>query len=141
MIKKKTVKSVKNKALSKPDVYKEFILWMSIPGPLRNLKTQGEFARKFTVRQATLSDWKQKNDFWEAVEGERNRWGKEKTSNVLASFYQRVMKKGRATDYKLWFQYFLGWNEKAKAEHTGELKIIHEYADEKLRKDRIPATE
>jgi len=116
----KAVKSVKNKALSKPDVYKEFILWMSMPEPLRELKTQGEFAKKFTVREATLSDWKQRDDFWKAVEKEWNRWGREKTSNVIAKFYQQVMKKGMPADIKLWFQYFLKWSEKSRLEHSGE---------------------
>jgi len=131
MGKKKTVKSVKTKALSKPDVYKEFILWMSIPGPLRDPKTQGEFAKKFAVRQATLSDWKQRKDFWKAVEEEWNKWGREKTSNVMVKFYQKVMKDGMTPDFKLWFQYFLGWNEKIEEKVSGGLNVIISYTDGK----------
>ena len=120
MDKRKTSETSKKKALTKLDVFKEFIIWVSMPEPLREPKNQQEFAKKFNVSERTLATWKQRDDFWEGVEKEWNKWGREKTSNVIAKFYQQVIKKGMPADFKLWFQYFLGWSEKSRLEHSGE---------------------
>jgi len=117
---------------------------MATPEPLRKIKTQAEFAKEFEVSEHTLSKWKQRADFWEEVEKEWNRWGREKTSNVIASFYRKVMQENATTDYKLWFQYFLGWSEKVRGEIGGELKIIHEYVEpdkSKTQSEDIPVPE
>ncbi len=134
----KTSKTLKNKrkkkALSKPDIFREFVVWMSIPEPLRKPKTQQEFAKRFKVSEWTLSQWKKRDDFWKEVEAEWNKWGREKTSNVMLKFYNKVMREGTTPDFKLWFQYFLRWSEKIEEKVSGGIKIIHEYADEE--KDR-----
>ena len=125
-----TSKTSKNKALSKPKIFKEFVEWMSRPEPLRELKTQGDFSKKFNVSEKTLSTWKQRDDFWKAVEVEWRQWGKIKTSNVMAKFYTKVMGKGTTTaDFKLWLQYFLDWSEKieGKIDHGGKLEIVQTY--------------
>ncbi len=117
MIKKKTLQTLqkkpKGKALSKPDVFREFVVWMSIPVPLRKPKTQEEFRKKCKVSRMTLASWKQRDDFWEAVESEWNKWGREKTSNIMLKFYKDILEEKNPSFYKLWFQYFLKWNEKA----------------------------
>lgn len=124
-----TPKVLKKRALSKPKIYQEFIKWMAVPEPLRDLKNQGDFAKEFGVGEDTLSNWKQRDGFWEAVEKEWRHWGRTKTSNVIAKFYQTTMKGGKTSDFKLWLQYFLDWSEKfeGKIDHSGGLRIIHTY--------------
>ena len=126
-------KNPKTKALVKPLVFNEFAKWMAIPEPFRDIKTQGEFAKKFGVHQDTLSDWKKKDSFWKIVEGEWRHWGRQKTTNVIAKFYNMTMKEGKTSDIKLWLQYFLDWSEKidSKVNHTGALEIIHTYRKSK----------
>ena len=124
------LKTPKKKALSRPKTYKEFIKWIAIPEPLRELKKQGDFAREFGVGEDTLSAWKKRDDFWKAVEVEWRQWGKIKTSNVIARFYTKVIGKEATTaDIKLWLQYFLDWSEKieGRIEHAGGIEIIHTY--------------
>lgn len=129
-----TPKTPKDKALSKPQIYKEFVIWMALPEPLRALKTQGEFAKKFGVSPDTLSDWKKRDGFWGEVEEEWRHWGKVKTSNVIARFYTKVMGPlSKTSDFKLWLQYFLDWSEKfeGKIDHGGGIRIIHTYPEDK----------
>ena len=126
-------KNPKTKALVKPLIFNEFAMWMALPEPMREIKTQGEFAKKFGVHQDTLSDWKKKPEFWKIVEQEWNHFGRTKTANVIAKFYKTTMTEGKTSDIKLWLQYFLDWSEKidSKVNHSGALKIIHTYRNSK----------
>jgi len=87
---------------------------MSVPEPIREPKTQEEFAKKFKVSEQTLSAWKKRDDFWEAVKVEWKKWGREKTADVMQEFYNSIKSEGRTSDFKLWFQYFLDWQEKSE---------------------------
>lgn len=62
------LKSLKKKALTKAVQFGEFVDWMATPELLREIKTQQEFSKRFNVSQQTLSDWKQRVDFWAGVE-------------------------------------------------------------------------
>lgn len=108
----KTIKTRRIKALTKPDVFTEFILWMSTFESIRDPKTQEEFAKKFKVSEQTLSAWKKRDDFWNAVEAEWKKWGREKTTNIMQKLYTKIMQEGESSNFKLWFQYFLDWVEK-----------------------------
>ena len=120
----------RKKALSRPEAFKEFVNWMSTPEPLRKIKTQGLLAKGIGVCPDTLSDWKKRDDFWKEVQKVWNQWGKEKTANVIISFYRRIIGgKAAAGDFKLWFQYFLGWAEKNEANVLGEIRVIHEFVE------------
>jgi hypothetical protein len=124
---KEAPKSPTKNTLSKPAEFQEFVVWMSTPENLRELKTQKELAAKIGVHEDTLTDWKQRDDFWEAVEKEWNKWGREKTSNVIKTFYNRLLSKNATTaDFKLWFQFFLNWNEKTEVQHTVDIHEIKE---------------
>ena len=122
----KTSKTPKKKALSKPDVFREFVIWMSVIEPLRKPKTQQEFAQKFGVSPDTLTDWKKRDDLWQGVKEEQKTWALEKTANIMAKFYQKIMQSGRAADFKLWFQYFLGWNERNETEIDDQTQKLEE---------------
>ena len=126
-------KTSENKLLSKPVEFKEFAKWMAIPEPMRELKTQGEFSKLFNVSEKTLSTWKTRDDFWKLVEENWRHWGREKTNNVIAKFYQTTMKEGKTSDFKLWLQYFLDWSEKidSRVQHEGGIEIVHTYRKSK----------
>ena len=126
-------KTPKNKLLSKPKEFEEFAKWMAIPEPFRDIKKQQDFSKAFNVSEKTLSNWKTKDSFWKIVETEWRHWGRQKTTNVIAKFYNMTMKEGKTSDIKLWLQYFLDWSEKidSKVNHSGALKIIHTYRNSK----------
>jgi DNA-binding transcriptional regulator YiaG len=108
----KTRKTRTTKALTKPITFDEFVLWMSTFESIRDPKTQEEFAKKFKVSEQTLSAWKKRDDFWNAVEAEWKKWGREKTTNIMQKLYTKIMQEGESSNFKLWFQYFLDWVEK-----------------------------
>lgn len=137
---------IKSKSLKRPDIFRVFISWMAIPVPLREPKTHTDFAKKFGVCIDTLTDWKKRPEFWPAVEEEWKRWGKEKTSNIIAKFYQKIMKYGFNADFKLWFQYFLNWkgadqivNIQQSTLIQGQQKTVGNYLEElsPVKRERI----
>ncbi len=92
--------------------YEAFVAWIAMPKPLREPKTQREFAEKYGVDVGTLTDWKNNPQFWQAVHREHQGWGKEKTGNVIAKMYQNVMKSNRPEDVRIWIEYFEGFADK-----------------------------
>lgn len=119
-----TPKTPKNSTLKNPLEFQQFIVWIATPEPLREPKTQRELAAKLGVGEDTLSEWKQRAGFWDEVKKEWNKWGKEKTNNVIARFYQRILSNDVSTaDFKLWFQFFLDWSEKTEVEHSGTVNV------------------
>ncbi|XOB46640.1 MAG: hypothetical protein ACKKMV_00435 [Candidatus Nealsonbacteria bacterium] len=116
----KTPKTPKKRALKRPDIYKKFVVWMSVFEGIREPKTQEEFAKKFGVSKDTLTDWKKRDDFWNAVETEGKKWGREKTTNIMNKFYATIMQKGESANFRLWFQYFLNWEEKRETKNKGQ---------------------
>lgn len=111
---KLTPKNPKNKAtenLRHPMEFDDFVQWIATPEALRTPKTQAELAKKFGVGADTLSEWKQRNGFWEAVAQVRKSWGQERTPDVILGLYKRAQT-GSAAEVKLWLQYFEGWTEK-----------------------------
>jgi hypothetical protein len=63
--------------------FREFARFYATPRSLRDAKTQGDFAKKFGVSQDTLSDWKQRPEFWHAVETEMRSRESELRPDVL----------------------------------------------------------
>ena len=124
----KARKTRTKKALVKPDVFEEFVLWMSIFEGVREPRTQAEFCEKFLVNKNTLSAWKQRDDFWNKVEVEWKKWGREKTINVINKLYTKIMQEGESSNIKLWIQYFLDWTEKqetkVKFEKLEEISVM-----------------
>ena len=114
----------KNGTLKNPLEFQEFIVWIATPEPLREPKTQRDLAVKLGVGEDTLSEWKQRAGFWDEVKKEWDKWGKEKTNNVIVRFYQKILSPDVSTaDFKLWFQFFLDWSEKTEVEHSGTVNV------------------
>ncbi|KKU22508.1 MAG: hypothetical protein UX31_C0001G0026 [Candidatus Nomurabacteria bacterium GW2011_GWA1_46_11] len=97
--------------------YQQYIEWMALPIKEREPKTQKELAVQFGLSEWTLSQWKDRQGFWPAVEGVRKNWGKSKTPEVLSSLYRKALT-GNAAEVKLWLQYMEGYSEKVKSEVT-----------------------
>ena len=121
---KEIPKSPITHGLSKPLEFQQFVVWIATPEPLREPRNQSEFAAKFGLCLDTLTDWKQRAGFWDEVKKEWDKWGKEKTNNVIARFYQKILGPDVSTaDFKLWFQFFLDWSEKTEVEHSGTVNV------------------
>ena len=110
--------------------YQKFVEWMGLPIPERNPKEQKQLALDLDVEEATLSDWKKTDGFWDLVKTERKKWAKDKMSNVLAGLYKKAIKDGSAAEVKLFMQY--------AGEFVEELKVIkeEEYSPELIKKVR-----
>ena len=63
-----TKTSKKQKSLSRPDAYREFVVWMASSYHTREPKTQGKLAKLIGVSPDTLSNYKKRGDFWVAVD-------------------------------------------------------------------------
>ena len=102
---------------AKVDVFNTFAAWLVLPAPLRNPRRQKDFAAAYNVREATVSDWKNRTDLWDRVRSLRQNWGGEKTGNVIAKFYQQIMssKEINVRAYRLWLQFFCGPTQKVEA--------------------------
>ncbi len=102
--------------------YSDFVLWVATPKALREPSTQRELAKKFGVGEDTLSDWKNKDGFWDSVALERVSWTREKTSDVIHALYKRATETGRAHEARLWMEIVEGLTNK-------EVHVIDRYAD------------
>lgn len=96
-----------------PTEYTVFVSWTALPSKLRIPRTQSLLAKKLSVNQDTLTDWKNRAGFWEKVKTERTNWGKERTSDVVDALYKKILSDADAARIKLWFQYVENWSEKA----------------------------
>ena len=105
--------------------YLDFIQWIATPNTLREPRTQQELSKKFGVGQDTLSEWKNRSGFWANVKEKREDWGRDKTPNVIAALYNRIIKTGNASEIKLWLQYFEGWTEKTNLITSTKRKFEH----------------
>lgn len=103
------------KGLRHPLEYNSFVIWTATPEPLREPQTQRELASTFGVGEDTLSEWKQRNGFWDAVHRELRMWSKSKTPNIIHALYKKAQN-GNAAEVKLWLQYVEGFSEKSTTE-------------------------
>jgi len=112
------------KGLRHPLEYDQFVLWVATPEPLREPHTQSKLAEKFGVGDDTLSEWKQREGFWDDVRREIHSWGKNRTPNVVHALYKKAIS-GKAAEVKLWLQYIDGFSEKS----------VTQFEPPRLRKD------
>lgn len=102
--------------------YADFVVWIATPKALREPKTQRDLAQQFGVGEDTLSDWKNRPDFWDRVSEERNKWTREKTSDVIHALYKRASEGGGAQEVRLWMELVEGMNSK-------QVQVIDRYAE------------
>jgi hypothetical protein len=122
----KTPKKRKKKDLKNPLTYQDFIEWSALPDTEKEPRTHQEFAIKNGISNGTLTDWKNREGFWDEVKEKRKVWAKGRTSNVILGLYRRALKAGTASEVKLWLQVFDDFVEHTKQTHDG----IGEFLDQ-----------
>ena len=131
----------------KKKVYKNFILWNSIPFELRkiplneaenwginiknsllkellSISTQREFAEKYNVSEDVLCIWNRRKDFKEELNKIIKEGILKYKKDVDFSLTKKAIKYGDAPRVKLWKQLFEGWVEKEKREISGDLSLL-----------------
>lgn len=102
------------KGVQKTDVFQEFVIWSCKSEDERmkeGLETQGDFAQKHNVTEATLSLWKSRDDFKMLRGAFILEWGKRKTPTVLKSTYKQAVT-GNVFAQAIWLKYFEGFESK-----------------------------
>lgn len=112
--------------------YRLFLIWRSLPVTLRGissedaesrgvkdpelmeliqLKTHGDFAKRFGISMDTLTDWKKKDvpDEYKIIDWRY--WAKEFTSEVVHHLLESIREKKKADSIKLWLQTVDGFVE------------------------------
>ncbi len=82
----------------------EFVRFCATPRELRELKTQGEFARKFGVSPDTLTDWKQMPGFYDLVRIEIRSHEQDGLADVISALRAEA-ESGDPGAIRLWLQY------------------------------------
>lgn len=89
--------------------YYLFARFIATPKPWRDLKTQLEFQIEHNVSHDTLARWKKDPNFWEDVGRAIKEWGREKTPDVIAAVYGRIVRQGDPQAAALWLKYIENW--------------------------------
>ena len=113
-----------NQDVYKKQEFESYLMWKAMPSILRgqprqvlekfgiddeiaidllSIKTQTEFAKRFNVNIATLSDWNKKIEKDGLVPG-INAWARKLTPNVLMALYKKITKDGKAAEVKAWYE-------------------------------------
>lgn len=109
--------------------YDEFILWFALPRHEKismGLETQKAFAADQHLSERTLNRWKDRPDFLPRIKALRDKWAKERGSDVVAAIYRSAINtKSPAAPaaQKLWMQIFEGFSEKSQVEHTTNAEL------------------
>jgi len=103
---------------AKKALYNEFIRFTAYPSILRDKEfgfdTDGGFAKYHHISKDTVSLWKGREQFWDAVAVQLKVWGRGKTADVLMGLYRTAVRYGKAAESKLWLQYFEDYKEKGE---------------------------
>ncbi len=112
--------------IKKTKEFKMFFIWQSMPSvyfgktpaylreigihdesahELLSIKTQKEFAKKFNVREATLSEWKGKIKE-SGLSDDSKTFFKGLTKNILGAFYHKTLEHADAQRVRLWLEEF-----------------------------------
>lgn len=105
--------------------FNSYVLWKSLPSFLKgqprvmlekfgiadditiellSIKTQGEFATKFSVKDpGTLTDWNKRIEK-EGLLTSINSWARSLTPNVVLALYKNASKNGKAQEVRAWFE-------------------------------------
>ena len=81
-----------NPGAKKDAEYLLFVKWISLPSELREPRTQKELAVKLNVDEGTLSDWKNRDGFYDLVERELDAWVKEVLPDVYKAYVNETLR-------------------------------------------------
>ena len=111
--------------ISKKIEFQEFIEWIALPSKIRKPKTQKELANELGVDNATLSDWKKVEGFWDKVKELRKLWVQDKVSNILSGLYNKALK-GDTSAAKMLLEYANEFTEVTEVKHKIERNLTPE---------------
>ena len=110
----------------KKDVYARFIEWQALTSKERakvDIPFAKDFAKKYGIREATLSEWKKRPEFHELKREAQILKLSDETSDVLDGLKRRCIKYGMAYDVELFLLYVERWDRKHVLEILGEVKL------------------
>lgn len=110
----------------KKDVYARFIEWQAQTTKERGksgITFAKDFANKYGIREATLSEWKKRPEFNELKREAQIAKLSDETSDVLDGLKRRCIKYGMAYDVELFLLYVEKWDRKHVLEILSEVKL------------------
>jgi len=141
---KPTPTKSENRPVRKKADYNAFVKFYALPYVIRvkeyGIKTEQQFAKENDLSQDTLTDWKKRPEFQNDVDIQLNKWGADKTPNVLVSLYNKILSDGKAGEVKLWYQIVKSWKEgmvieQPSIEQNNKLDKLLENADDKTKRE------
>jgi hypothetical protein len=114
-----------NKKEKMQSIYEEFILWFALPSPQKErlgIETLEDFSQEWGVTPRSLSRWKDRQGFEEAVRRLRKKWAFDKTGDVMYGIYKAAVK-GNDKSQKLWMQLFEGFTETHEVKQTIKVEV------------------
>jgi hypothetical protein len=108
-------------------LFNDFVAFTALPLGFRQkeygYETEKEWREahrgKKSISPNTTHLWKQKEEFWDAVQALWKQWSRDKTPTVISALFKTAAKEGKAPEVKLWMQVVEGWQE--KTENTSSL--------------------
>lgn len=121
------------------ETYMEFCEWYAMPYSQKKdygATTQQEFAEMNNIRARTLSDWKDRPEFYSLVSDERKKHAQDRFDEVFEGLIMGA-KKGFAQNAELYLAYFFGWSPKQVHEHREKVDL--DLGDIRRMIERLPS--
>jgi transcriptional regulator with XRE-family HTH domain len=103
--------------------YEQFIAWSALPSNVRIPATQKELAQQLNVTEATLSHWKDKEDYPKRKMELMKKWSKDGTPDVIDALLYKA-KRGDVRAIELWIKYVEEWAETQRIEQPNVIQAI-----------------
>lgn len=114
--------------MHKPEEFRRFGLFMALPSDERKavfgFTTEKQFATRYGVRAATLTEWKQREDFWNVRDKHLIRF-KKHTAAIINALAKRAERTGDAFHALTFLKVVEGFTEKAGMDLTSKGKQIN----------------
>jgi transcriptional regulator with XRE-family HTH domain len=136
-MKKETLKVAKNMHPPKINEYHQFIEWYAFPESEKKPKTQNELAKVLGVNYVTLSNWKKKKGFKEAVDNKIKEWVADRNKNVIDAVYKAALD-GNAASQRLWAEWQQNWIPKTAHIEAPKWHIKFNYPQKKENTKQLP---
>jgi hypothetical protein len=130
------------KGLQKTTEFIQYIDWLSIPSFKRFPTTQKELAVQLGVSEDTLSEWKNREGFWDEVRSRVKSVWRENLPDAINALYLGLLEKRNASEFTAYMQYVDEWSPKTRVEGDSlydvgkiEIEVIERKIDDKAEQD------
>lgn len=122
--------------VKKKEIFQKFIEYSSLPdyekaqllgfvlnsqtGKFDRLPNLTDFAKKYGVTNQTLTNWRKRPDFLNAVNNKMIAKGIDRVPNIMDALYRRCVRHGMAYDIELYLAYFQNWSRTQSVKMTVE---------------------